>query len=415
MSDNPFVTPVSGQADWDSSLNADFGVLERGYHVTERAGVAINSGQVLWLNSGGFFFPFDPNSKTIYPTAMAYTAAASGDSLTALAWGIVRSLGINSPAIPGFALYTSALTPGVIVTTPNGPKIGRGLAGYGVLFNPHKSQRLAELTDVNTNGLSNGKVLAWADASSKWVPTTAGAGGSTTLAGLTDVDTTGVSNLKVLAWSNASSKWVPTSASAGGGGTQFDPGTPPTVVQFAFNTNGTNGVTFSDTPSSGNLLVAIVFSPDSDTAGTGWTKQNGENSSGTDFGYLVMKALSAPGTQTQTPTSGISATGCMAVWELTGQNASPFVTGVSQTEQSGTANLPILLPCVKDCLGLSAVGVGAGAMTVLNGGSLDVNNAGGTRALAAGHTNLSVTPMVGLMTAFGGTLSSKGFSALFKS
>jgi hypothetical protein len=96
---------------------------------------------VLWLNSGGFFFPFDPNSAAIFPHALAYTAAASGDSLTALAWGIVRSLGINSPAVPGFGLYTSALTPGVIVTTPNGPKIGRGLAGYGVLFQPARRLR----------------------------------------------------------------------------------------------------------------------------------------------------------------------------------------------------------------------------------------------------------------------------------
>jgi hypothetical protein len=93
--DNPFVIPVTGQADWDSS-NADLNVIERGYHVTERAGVAINTGQVFGLNSGGFFFPFDPNSKTIYPHGMAYTAAASGDSARALAWGIVRSLGINS-------------------------------------------------------------------------------------------------------------------------------------------------------------------------------------------------------------------------------------------------------------------------------------------------------------------------------
>jgi spore coat protein U-like protein len=77
---------------------------------------------------------------------MAYTAAASGDSITALAWGIVRSLGINSPAVPGKTLFVSALTPGLIVTSyaaANRP-IGVGLAGYGVLFNPNANDRLPE-------------------------------------------------------------------------------------------------------------------------------------------------------------------------------------------------------------------------------------------------------------------------------
>lgn len=136
--DNPFVTPTSGQADWDASLTADILAIDRGFHVTERAGTAISTGQILWLNSGGFFFPFNPNSESIRPHAMAYTAAASGDSLTAVAWGIVRSLSINSPSVPGKTLYVSALTPGLIVTSYaacNRP-IGRGLAGYGVLFNP---------------------------------------------------------------------------------------------------------------------------------------------------------------------------------------------------------------------------------------------------------------------------------------
>jgi hypothetical protein len=168
--DNPFVIPVAGQADWDSSLTADLNTIERGYHFTERAGAAINTGNIVWLNSGGFAFPFDPNSKTIYPHGMAYTATASGDSAVFVAWGIVRSLGINSPAIPGFPLYVSALTPGLVVTTPNGPKIGRGLTGYGVLFQPHKSQRLAELFDVNTNGVADAAVLTWSDSSSKWAP-----------------------------------------------------------------------------------------------------------------------------------------------------------------------------------------------------------------------------------------------------
>lgn len=139
--DNQFVFPTNGQADWDASLSADLSILERGYHTTERAGMAINTGNVLWMNSGGFFFAFDPNSLDIFPSHLAYTSASSGDSLTALAWGSIRSLGINSPAVPGKPLYVSALTPGVIVGSYAGADrcIGRGLPGYGVLFNPQRS------------------------------------------------------------------------------------------------------------------------------------------------------------------------------------------------------------------------------------------------------------------------------------
>jgi hypothetical protein len=142
MSDNQFITPSQGQADWDASLTADLGILERGFHWTERAGVAINTGNVVWLSSGGFAYPFDPNSKDVFPHGLAFTAASSGDALTALAWGIVRSLGINSPAISGQALYVSPLTPGLVVGSYVGAdrQIGWGLLGNGVLFNPSKNR-----------------------------------------------------------------------------------------------------------------------------------------------------------------------------------------------------------------------------------------------------------------------------------
>lgn len=138
MSDNGFVTPSTGQADWDASLTADLGVIERGYHITERAGVAINTGEVLWINSGGFAFQYNPNSESIVPHAMAFTAAASGDSLKMLAWGVVRSLAINSAGIPGQQLYGSAATPGLICGSYGGANrpIGFGLVGYGVAFRP---------------------------------------------------------------------------------------------------------------------------------------------------------------------------------------------------------------------------------------------------------------------------------------
>lgn len=152
MSDQGFTTPTAGQADWDSSLNGDFSILERGYHVTEQAGMAINTGDVLWLNSGGFFFKFDPNSADIWPHAMAYTAAASGDSFRALGWGIVRSLDVHSAAVPGQPLFVSAATPGAVVGSYSGANrpIGIGLSGSGVMFRPTPSRLPERLTFTNT-------------------------------------------------------------------------------------------------------------------------------------------------------------------------------------------------------------------------------------------------------------------------
>lgn len=135
--DQPFDTPLSGQADWDSGLGANFNALERGYYLTERAGQTISSGQVLTLNSGGFFFPYAPSSADIQPHAYAFTAGASGDSFTALAWGITRSLDINSPAIPGQLAFSTAS--GFLSVATLGLPVGTFLTGRGVLFNPVKS------------------------------------------------------------------------------------------------------------------------------------------------------------------------------------------------------------------------------------------------------------------------------------
>jgi hypothetical protein len=132
--DNQLSILASGQADWDSDVDANFGVLERGYHTTARAGVAINSGYVCWMTSGGFMVPFNPNSTTIKPTALAITAPASGDSALFLLTGIVRSL--YTAFVPGQDYFVSATTPGMIVGSYAGEtrKVGIGLDGGGFRF-----------------------------------------------------------------------------------------------------------------------------------------------------------------------------------------------------------------------------------------------------------------------------------------
>lgn len=132
--DNPFDTPTTGQADWDSGLGANFQAIERGYHVTERVGQDVSSGQILTLTSSGFFVPYSPASASIAPHAYAYTSALSGETFTALAWGIVRSLDINSPAVAGQLMFSSAS--GFLSVATLGLPVGIGLTSKGVLFKP---------------------------------------------------------------------------------------------------------------------------------------------------------------------------------------------------------------------------------------------------------------------------------------
>lgn len=133
--DNPFVIETAGQADWDSALTANFQAIDRGYHITERAGVAVSTGQFLTLSSGGFFHPFNPAVDSL-AHAYAFTAAASGDSLTALGWGIVRSLGVNSALIVGEPVYANS---GGFAVSSGTLALGVALSGWGVLVDPPKN------------------------------------------------------------------------------------------------------------------------------------------------------------------------------------------------------------------------------------------------------------------------------------
>lgn len=208
-------------------------------------------------------------------------------------------------------------------------------------------------------------------------------------------------------WSGAA--WV----QVGGG---YSAGTVPTVVQTAFSVNGTNSAVFGVAPTNGNLLVAMWCNPTSATVGAGWTSQV-TNSTGTDFSGIYTKVAGAGESTTQTPLGGVSTTGGMVIWEIAGANATPFVGGVSQAEQSGLFNTPNLLPGCSSCLGLAAcISVTTPTITKgLNAGTQDVLDNSGTRKIFAGHTDLSKTPLVGVVAVFSATASSKSLSCLITS
>lgn len=133
--DNQLPIQIEGQGDWDAALNAAMGVLERGFHTTARAGYAVGTLDVLWMDANGFFQKFDPASTTTEPQALAYISANSGDSMQALLAGIVRSmvLSTTTPFDAGHDYYVGAAG---TVAAAGSVKIGQGVADGGFYFNP---------------------------------------------------------------------------------------------------------------------------------------------------------------------------------------------------------------------------------------------------------------------------------------
>lgn len=147
-----FSKPSAGSSDWDTGLNPNFDTIERGYHIRASAGIDIKTGHVVWINSGGFAFPFNPNSESLtFPHAFSYRSVASGEQAMFLRRGIVNSLDILSPCVPGRSAFVSASTPGVVVGSYSGawPPIGFG-AGPGLLFDPAGAHAFPEKLTLTT-------------------------------------------------------------------------------------------------------------------------------------------------------------------------------------------------------------------------------------------------------------------------
>lgn len=212
----------------------------------------------------------------------------------------------------------------------------------------------------------------------------------------------------------ATPSWA--AASSGGGG--YTPGTVPTVVQVAYSVNGGNSATFSVAPTSGNLLVAMCSNPASGTAGSGWTNQ-AQNTGGTDFYLILTKVAGAGESTTQSPMSGVSTAGGIVIWEINGQNGTtPFLIGqVSNQSVNIYSTALTFFPNLTNCLGLACVAVVSGQTisSARNLGTQDVLDNSGTRCLAAGHTDLSKTPTLGVFATFNGSANYKAGLCLITS
>ena len=116
----------------------------------------------------------------------------------------------------------------------------------------------------------------------------------------------------------------------GGGGSGGPGGTPPTVVQKATigTTSGSGTVTLGAAPTSGHLLVALVFSAaNAPSAASGWTLHPVYNSHGAWYTSIVYKVAGSSESASQTPVSSGNDNWAITLYEISGQKSSGPIIG----------------------------------------------------------------------------------------
>jgi hypothetical protein len=105
-------------------------------------------------------------------------------------------------------------TKGFVLNTAGGITSNH-TAAHTLVSNGGGVSSLAALSDVDTTGIANDKILKYNSTSSKWVMADDAEG--TTIAALTDITdvNTGATNGQVLNWNNTTSKWTPVNQAGG--------------------------------------------------------------------------------------------------------------------------------------------------------------------------------------------------------
>lgn len=138
---NDFGLPLYLDGGWNTVNNANWNSAEQGHKIPGTAGVAINTFEVLWMNSGGYFFQHNPNSSTSRPHAISYSAVNSGDAMHAVTHGVLTGISsYSTKPLPGMAVWASDSNIGTIVRSlwgGLGNQLGVGGPQDGsVLFRP---------------------------------------------------------------------------------------------------------------------------------------------------------------------------------------------------------------------------------------------------------------------------------------
>ena len=156
-----FETQTEGQADWDSGLNANFVIADRGWHITLIAAEPINTGDMIWASSGAYANQYNPNSLALRdPIAMSYKFVDSGESDLFLARGTINSMGIWSGfMVPGKPVFPDVVSPGAPVSSYSAawPAVGIALTDDSIYFSPgHFSPMPDQITTVVSLSLVTG-------------------------------------------------------------------------------------------------------------------------------------------------------------------------------------------------------------------------------------------------------------------
>lgn len=147
---------TEGQGDWDADINANFAIIDRGFHRKLTAATLINTGDICIVASGGIAVKHDPKSlSNTWGAAMAYKQVVSGATDTFLLWGAISSVGVWSGNItPGQPVYSSAVTPGFAVSSYSAAAypVGIALTSNAMIFAPGRPMLPEKITQVQTLG-----------------------------------------------------------------------------------------------------------------------------------------------------------------------------------------------------------------------------------------------------------------------
>lgn len=148
--DNQLENQSAGQADWDSGLNANFAILERGFHLKLTAGTEISSGQMCIITSAGFAIPYDARSFSLrHPHVISYRSVTSGAEALFIREGVIRSMDVWSGfLVPGQPFFSAITSLGFAVSSYAGAGYAGGIAiGHdAVYFAPGKYDTLPSLS-----------------------------------------------------------------------------------------------------------------------------------------------------------------------------------------------------------------------------------------------------------------------------
>jgi len=155
--DNDLEVQQAGQADWDTGLNSNFQILERGFTFRALAGIAVASASIIWLNNSGYAFPYDPRSLDLkHAHGMSRLSVGSGGTGLFTHVGITRSLSVGS-LVMGQPVYAcpDPASLGLHVASYAGADfpVGVALALNAILINPGKRE-IPELVTIVTSGVA---------------------------------------------------------------------------------------------------------------------------------------------------------------------------------------------------------------------------------------------------------------------